>query len=1183
MEQQGALFNTDTSGVSLTYMWFGQVVDESTWVENHAREDGKHSLRTRDDFQGYGYRYKVRIFGRELDDKTTDKTTKDEELYMAEVSLPVTAGSGHGGSVQTPNLRQGNYVFGFYKDGVEGTEPIIFGLLPNHAQTRLLGGDPESGFVPRTGGNGLGGSKQFGNKNLLGEGPDGGNALSESAGGNYVLDVRDIDVAKEQRTHNLPKTYNCDAKSGGAISQVTRIIKDIQTFLNKIKSTTDSFAGQVSDVLDGVNSLIEDAALFVADIMKGVIGKMRGFAENFLNKTVELITQSLAPPNATSGLNVISELVIDILGCVFNKIIKSLFDSVLGLIKNLANNVLGGIDAATCAATGFMSNLLGGILGPIAEGMNAISGIIGGALSAASGIFSFVFNALDSLLGLLEFLTCDEDLDCSAGDGWSFWYGDAEGSFEVPDFKNAIQQGAFDGGGGGGCNVSPSLAQPPTVKISGGGGIGAIVNAIISPSGEVIGFDVINGGSGYTSSPSVTLSNNGPGSGIVAYGRLSSDKTFLGGIGGDQSRNPDEDPDNTVFNVADREVEVPLKINAESEVIEGDFAPPVGARDSGKGEALLYNNFPITIGGRGGFDVRLAGTGAFDSSINGNQILHDGFPVTSCGRNVVIGGDPAFNAPIQTKFGPLKWKATGGTPVTVGGKGGSELTLVSIVQDLNNCKIFVKLPKPIFDIGGVKIIKGPFEGSFTGQGNYSEGSFSGSGTFTAKDNAENDISLEGDFSGFDKNLKGEGKGTFNGDGVVRNGRFVGEGTFTADAVQFPLDDDTDPDSVDITSNKGERLKINSDGTGSLIGTNGKEKPVLLVKSGASGGKPILAGADPLTFNGNSVTLGGKGGEILKVVKNTKGSPDLLKVDGVSVKVGGYSVSTGSGVPLVVGGNLDNSKLKIGKTPITYSGNNITSAFDVGTESNNITAPGTFSGPDGSPLESVIVLDPGVGYLNKPDGSIYSDGVKISDPDGTIILSPTSGYSFYSPNTDIQVIEGDLAFLPPGTDVRVYDNSGEEVQKLIGEGLETGLVIEETGILTTPVYDPEDIEDPINLPSENDGSYPVLLKLVDVLIANPGINYSPEDQITIEPSNGAILEPVYNNFGKLVAVNIINPGLGFAERPDIFIRSFTGINAIIIPVFGVERVGDLTEIEDQIPEDAKLIEVIDCVGKITRSN
>ena len=67
------------------------------------------------------------------------------------------------------------------------------------------------------------------------------------------------------------------------------------------------------------------------------------------------------------------------------------------------------------------------------------------------------------------------------------------------------------------------------------------------------------------------------------------------------------------------------------------------------------------------------------------------------------------------------------------------------------------------------------------------------------------------------------------------------------------------------------------------------------------------------------------------------------------------------------------------------------------------------------------------------------------------------------------------------------------------------------------------------------------------------------------------------------VEILNPGSGFSDRPKINIRSSTGINAYIIPVFGVERIGDITEIEDVVPENAQVIEVIDCVGKIGASN
>ena len=1210
MSSQGSLFNADTSGVDVAFLWFGQIVDESTWVENHAREDGKHSLRTRDDFQGYGYRYKVRIFGRELDDKKTDKTTKDEELYMAEVSMPVTAGSGHGGSVQTPNLRQGNYVFGFYKDGVEGTEPIIFGLLPNHAQTRLFGADPESGFTPRTGGNGLGGSKQFGNKNLLGEGPDGGNPLNESAGGNYVLDVRDIDVVKEQRTHHLPKTYDCDARGGGAIKAVTRVINDIQEFLGKIKSAANSFAGQVSDVLDGINSLVEDAALLITDIMKGVIDKMRGFAENQINKISGLIAHAILPPNGTSTYNEILQIILDVLACLFNKLIKGLLGAVTSLLSSLTNKLLGGVDAAFCAAESFMGSLLSGILGPLAKGLSGLSGLIDNALGAASSIFSGIFNALDSILGFIAFLTCDEDADCSAGDGWSFWYGDGSFNIETPDLKTSIQNSALSGGGGGGCDTSPKTGQPPKVKFSGGGGTGASANAIISSDGRLIGFDIINGGNGYTSSPTVTLSEDGPGSGAVLFARLEDDNSFLGGRGGETSRNPDDDPnsENNLFG-KDNTKDVDLKINTKKnsnlegalKLIEGSFSPDI--LGSGEGENLIWNGGPLSVGGEGGEPVKLQETlssGALDE--RQKFIKHRGEFVKVCGRKLFVNNKNNTAEQVTTDFGPLKWNSVGGKSVTVGGEGGESLILLSSIVECNRAPLKTKVNIPLFEPEKELIFKGPYQGTFEGRGTYNNGSFKGRGTLKFKvpevnlvrtdagtfipGNEEKEYSLTGNFSGFDSNLRGEGTGTFNGIGIVRNGRFKGDGKFTVDSVEFPIDDSNDDEiQFPLTSNKGVVLNQNSDGTGSLKDNNKKPTSIVFVKLNSVGGSPLSINGQPVTIGGTQVKIGGSGGHNLLVKRNLGPNDDILNVDGLPVLVGGYKVSVkGTGVPLVVGAPKENTPSTVGDRNLTFGDGNISPAFDLGSTSNGKSADGTFAGPDGSSVQEIIVIDSGDGYLNKPDGSIYLGGNKISDRDGTIVFNDRVGYNFYPPNRDVNVIEGDLVYLPPGTDVRVYDNLGEELQKITGLGLEKPIVIEESGTLTTPVYN-EDVLDLVSdnfegdLPTSSNGSYPVILKLNDVLISNPGINYSPGDKIDITPQNGAILEPIYNRFGKLVEVEIVDPGIGFNNIPDISIKTTTGINAIIIPIFGVQRKGDVSEISDEIPAGTKLVEVIDCVGKI----
>jgi hypothetical protein len=105
------------------------------------------------------------------------------------------------------------------------------------------------------------------------------------------------------------------------------------------------------------------------------------------------------------------------------------------------------------------------------------------------------------------------------------------------------------------------------------------------------------------------------------------------------------------------------------------------------------------------------------------------------------------------------------------------------------------------------------------------------------------------------------------------------------------------------------------------------------------------------------------------------------------------------------------------------------------------------------------------------------------------------------------------------------------------------------------------------PIPSDQGYPVALRLKEVVVENPGINYTGDEKIEI--GNGAILEPVFGPFGKVQEVKVLNPGLGFTEYPEIRLISETGVNASFRPVFEVVR--------DPIILPEKLIQVTDLVG------
>ena len=132
---EGALFNPGFLGSHFLW-WVGQIAPSENWRGN------QEACRFEEpsDIPGWGFRYKVRIMG--LHDKDEDEegdstTIPNDQLPWAQVMYPVTAGGGQGGAFTTPNLRQGNFVFGFFLDGQDQQVPVIMGVLGNNAKTEI--------------------------------------------------------------------------------------------------------------------------------------------------------------------------------------------------------------------------------------------------------------------------------------------------------------------------------------------------------------------------------------------------------------------------------------------------------------------------------------------------------------------------------------------------------------------------------------------------------------------------------------------------------------------------------------------------------------------------------------------------------------------------------------------------------------------------------------------------------------------------------------------------------------------------------------------------------------------------------------------------------------------------------------------------------------------------------------
>ena len=296
--------------------------------------------------------------------------------------------------------------------------------------------------------------------------------------------------------------------------------------------------------------------------------------------------------------------------------------------------------------------------------------------------------------------------------------------------------------------------------------------------------------------------------------------------------------------------------------------------------------------------------------------------------------------------------------------------------------------------------------------------------------------------------------------------------------------------------------------------------------------------------------------------------------------------------------------------------------------------GEYTDPDGNIQIGVLnirVIQAGTGYLGIPDGSTGGDGEVWANPDDTSITHADGELEIPTPPGNVvTVVAGDTVLLPPGTEVTTEPLTPSDVQQIITQGtqgipnrndanvvdgldlsnifgvdvdieatkesiqnqLPSGVggdeiieggkphVVQSPGKFTTPTLPLSRSQG--QYPTSGSGAYPAITYLCDVVVVSPGIRYSEGDEIIIEPNVGAIAVPKFNANGSIESVKVTAGGEGFTQMPDVYIKSETGFNAELRPVFCIDRIAK-DEVKEYDPKGkVKLITVVDCVGKIDRN-
>jgi uncharacterized protein YoxC len=361
----GALFNSGFLGASFSW-WVGQIADDSTWRDNIL--PGK--FESADQIPGWGRRFKVRIIG--LHDQGETEIASDQ-LPWAQVMYPITAGGGQGGSGQTPNLRQGNMVFGFFLDGQEQQVPVIMGVLGNNAQTSLAtkigdgkvtntqpGSLATSGFaegkVPYPGA-ATGSSKpKAPDTGLVIKKPEAGKgATIENADAVHLqsnADTKRLDLYLkksvllspcditgsamkgmqteiESLTKEMDKILQSASSYVDAVSEVTSKVSDITRQVTSAAGAIGAAAGQVDDSKEKIQALMEQYAPKIAKYMKVVFNKISEYTAKQVNKTLGPLVDIMYPNQRFQFFDIKLEV---------NELLVGLFDKIT---NNLSNQILG--------------------------------------------------------------------------------------------------------------------------------------------------------------------------------------------------------------------------------------------------------------------------------------------------------------------------------------------------------------------------------------------------------------------------------------------------------------------------------------------------------------------------------------------------------------------------------------------------------------------------------------------------------------------------------------------------------------------------------------------------------------------------------------------------------------------------------------------------------------------------
>ena len=309
------------------------------------------------------------------------------------------------------------------------------------------------------------------------------------------------------------------------------------TALKGIKQYANVYITPTINAVSNITSIISQTASIIGAVLKSLMNRLRDFLIDKIRKGIEALIEMLLPTVAKNIKNTIIQTIVDNLFCAFKGIVGGLVDLVLDFLNELVGKV---VNAPFCAAQQFTNALINNIAAIVDKAVGPLLDQINDVLGGITKIVGSVFQALDYILGFEAFLcakpNCPEIKSFKA----SAWGGpnqaeiDAFNDFLAPAADASAEgiigsvdkwaenleifKGEDETFGSGRLGDSPQLQLPcdtsvfrcgaPKITFFGGGGAGAVGEAIVDNVGRTIGVDLVFGGSNYRRPPFVSFEDS---------------------------------------------------------------------------------------------------------------------------------------------------------------------------------------------------------------------------------------------------------------------------------------------------------------------------------------------------------------------------------------------------------------------------------------------------------------------------------------------------------------------------------------------------------------------------------------------------------------------------------------------------------------------------------------------------